>query len=117
VTAYGSNRDGCAVRHACHRLTQLQNKTKLLILISDGIPADLDYGGASAVDTSQYAIEDTRRALQECRMRGIVPYCITIDRTARKYIPHMYGDYSYTILSDVRLLPEKLSRLYLKLTR
>ena len=117
VISYASNRDGCAVRHACARLDELSNKTKLLLLISDGIPADINYGGKSSAETSEYAIEDTSKAILECRMHGIVPYCITIDKSAREYIPHLYGDYNYTILHDVSLLPEKLSKLYLRLTK
>ena len=53
----------------------------------------------------------------ECRLAGIVPYCLTIDRFARSYIPRLYGDYHYVIIDDVRRLPEKLSRLYMRLTR
>jgi nitric oxide reductase NorD protein len=92
-------------------------KTKLLLLLSDGIPADVGYGGKTATTTSHYAIEDTRRAIAEARLAGVIPYCITIDRFAKRYIPHLYGEWSYTILHDVAMLPERLSRLYLKLTR
>jgi nitric oxide reductase NorD protein len=117
VDAYAANRDGCAIRHAAARLSEQPERTKLLILLSDGIPADPDYGSSNAADTSHYAIEDTRRAIIEARLAGIIPYCLTVDRFARRYIPRLYGDYSYTILNDVALLPQKLSRLYLRLTR
>ena len=117
VRAYASNRDGCAIRHAASRLAQQPHKTKLLIILSDGIPADLEYGGTSSAETSHYAIEDTRRAVIECRMAGIVPYCITVDRAARAYIPRLYGDYHYVMLNDVTHLPEKLARLYVRFTR
>ena len=50
-------------------------------------------------------------------MKGIVPFCLTIDRFSKKYIPRLYGDYHYVILDDVFTLPEKLSKLYLRLTR
>jgi len=112
-----SNRDGCAVRHAAARLAEQPHATKLLLLLSDGIPADVGYGGASSAETSDYAIEDTRRAIIECRIKGIVPYCITIDKSARHYIAHLYGDYHYTVIDDVTALPDRLSRLYLHLTR
>jgi nitric oxide reductase NorD protein len=46
-----------------------------------------------------------------------VPYCITIDKKAKAYIPHLYGAYNYTIIDDVSLLPERLSKLYLRLTK
>lgn len=117
VEAYAANRDGCAIRHTTARLLERSEKTKLLILLSDGIPADVGYGGRTAADTTHYAIEDTRRAIAEARASGVVPYCITIDRSAKRYVPHLYGAWGYAILSDVALLPERLSRLYLRLTR
>lgn len=116
IEPFASNRDGCAIRHATARLLEQPQRTKLLLLLSDGIPADIGYGSDSATDTSPYAIEDTREAIRECRMGGIVPFCITIDRSARGYIEHLYGDYRYTVIDDVSLLPERLSRLYLRLT-
>jgi nitric oxide reductase NorD protein len=117
VKPHASNRDGCAIRHLTMKLDGCQAKTKLLILLSDGIPADVDYGSASASETSAYAIEDTRRAILECRRRNIVPFCLTIDRSAKKYISHLYGDYHHAMLWDVAKLPEMLSRLYVKITR
>lgn len=77
VTSYAGKGDGCAVRHACARLDELFNKTKLLLLLSGGIPADINYGEKSSAETLEYAIEDTRKAILECRMHGIVLYCIT----------------------------------------
>ena len=116
IQAAASNRDGCIIRHTTARLLERPEKTKLLILLSDGTPADSDYGSKDASETNEYAIEDTRRAIIDARLRGIIPYCITIDRRAKSYVPHLYGDYHYTVLSDVATLPEKLSRLYLRLT-
>ncbi|MCG8571276.1 MAG: hypothetical protein MJB14_14165 [Spirochaetes bacterium] len=58
-----------------------------------------------------------RRAIKECKLQGIVPYCITIDKEAKSYIPHLYGDYHYSIIDNIELLPEKVSKLYLRLTR
>jgi hypothetical protein len=117
INPVAANRDGCAIRHATARLSAQPNKTKLLLLLSDGIPADPDYGDSDGVATSSHALEDTRRAILESRRRGIVPYCLTIDSSARDYISHLYGDFSYSILDDVRLLPQRLARLYLRLTK
>lgn len=116
ISANASNRDGCAIRHAAARLLEQDERTRLLILLSDGIPADAGYGSGGSSETNAYAIEDTRRAIVEARMQGIVPYCITIDRNAREYTPRLYGEYHYTVLADVTRLPEKLSSLYLRLT-
>jgi len=117
IEANASNRDGCAIRHVTARLLEQDERTRLLILLSDGIPADPGYGSGGSAETNAYAIEDTRRAILEARMRGIIPYCITIDRHARDYTPRLYGEFHYTVLPDVSRLPEKLSNLYLRLTK
>ena len=116
IEASSSNRDGCAIRHATARLAERPEKTKLLLLLSDGIPADAGYGSKDGSETTRYAIEDTRKAVLDAKISGVIPYCITIDRSARSYIPHLYGDYHYAVIGDVGELPEKLSRLYLRLT-
>ncbi|MBU0934443.1 MAG: hypothetical protein KKI09_09600 [Spirochaetes bacterium] len=117
IGPWSANRDGCAIRHAAMRLRQLDCKTKILLILSDGIPADKDYGKSDGSALVPYALEDTRRAILEARRSGIVPFCLTIDKEAKDYIGHLYGDYSYSVLSDLSLLPQRLARLYLRLTR
>jgi nitric oxide reductase NorD protein len=85
-------------------------------MLSDGVPADAGYGGASSAETSRYAIEDTRRAILDARTHGIIPYCVTIDRFAKRYIPHLYGDRHHCLIDDVVKLPDRMWRLYARLT-
>jgi len=47
---------------------------------------------------------------------GIHPFCITLDRDARDYLPHMYGAARYVILDDVRQLPVKVTDIYRRIT-
>jgi nitric oxide reductase NorD protein len=117
IEASDSNRDGCAIRHLSARLRERREKTRLLLMLSDGIPADPGYGGRDGAETSQYAIEDTRKALLDARRDGIHTWCITIDKEAKEYIPRLYGDFRYSILDEVEQLPERLSKLYLRITR
>jgi len=103
-------RMGFAIRHLNKKLLDIEAKTRILITISDGKPDDYDsYRG-------EYGIEDTRRALVETRREGIHPYCITIDREAKDYLPHMYGAAAYTVLDEIRELPLKVSDIYRRLT-
>jgi len=103
-------RMGVTIRHLCHRLNEVEARTKLLITLSDGKPDDYDtYRGA-------YGIEDTRQALIEARRSGIHSFCITIDTEARDYLPHMYGAANYTVIDEVRKLPLKVSDIYRRLT-
>ena len=110
IEARDYTRMGFAIRHLSQILNGVEAKTRILITLSDGKPDDYDhYKG-------DYAIEDTRRALLEARRTGIHPYCITIDREARDYLPHLYGPAAFTVVDEVGQLPLKVSNIYRRLT-
>ena len=103
-------RMGVAIRHLTKLLARIDAHTRLLVTLSDGKPDDYDgYRG-------EYGIEDTRQALIEARRAGIHPFCITIDHSARDYLPHMYGEVNYTLVNEVEKLPRKVSEIYRRLT-
>jgi len=103
-------RMGPALRHASHLLGEMEAKVRLLIVLSDGKPEDYDdYKG-------EYAIEDTRHALIEAKNRGIHPFCITIDKKAHDYMPHMYGEVNYIFVDNVSKLPVRMPAIYRNLT-
>ena len=103
------NRDGTAIRHAARKLLARPAKTRLLVLISDGKPLDDSYA-------DEYSLEDTRMALREVRQQGIHPFCITVDREADDYLRRMYGEVQYLIIDQPGALPERLPRIYQRLT-
>ncbi len=103
------NRDGAAIRHATNRLMQQPAKVRILILISDGKPLDDEYA-------DEYALEDTKMALREARLKGVHPFCITIDQTATDYVKRMYGEIGYLIVDEVDSLPTQLPKIYQRLT-
>lgn len=107
------NRDGAAIRHATHKLSQVPSRIKLLLLLSDGKP--LDCGCDHYADA--YAQDDTRRALQEARASGIHPFCITVDPGGSDYLGRLYGDTGFTVIDRVEALPKRLPRIYRRLTR
>jgi nitric oxide reductase activation protein len=109
IEPQGQNRDGTAIRHGVAKLLARPARIKLLILLSDGKPLDEDYKGV-------HALEDTRMALREARAQGIHPFCITVDRHASEYIHEMYDQVSYTIISHILTLPQRLPRIYKQLT-
>jgi hypothetical protein len=109
IQPQGQNRDGTAIRHVTAKLLERPAKIKLLILLSDGKPLDEEYNGI-------HALEDTRMALREARTQGVHPFCITVDRDAREYIQEMYDQVSYTIISNITTLPQRLPRIYKQLT-
>jgi len=104
-------RMGVAIRHLASVLNQVEARTKLLITLSDGKPDDYsdNYRG-------EYGIEDTRQALIEAHRSGIKPFCITIDREARDYLPHLYGPVNWTLVNEVARLPLKVADIYRRLT-
>lgn len=111
ITYYNNTRLGAAIRHTTERLLRQDARTRLLIVLSDGRPYDHDYGD------SRYAREDTKVALRQARMAGVIPFCITIDRESEPHLRDMYGEVGYTIIDDVLSLPERLPAIYRRLTR
>lgn len=104
-------RMGAAIRHLSKLLNEVDAKTKLLITLSDGKPDDY-----FDIYRGQYGIEDTRQALFEARRSGIHPFCITIDREGKEYLPHMYGHANWVEIDEVRKLPLKVADIYRRLT-
>ncbi len=104
-------RMGPALRHATKRLMGVDSNIKLLILLTDGKPYDSD-----TYQDNAYAQEDTKMALREARREKIHLFCVTVDREAADYLPHMYSDANFVIIDDVRTLPQKLPQLYRRLT-
>ncbi|MEE9447139.1 MAG: VWA domain-containing protein [Arenicellales bacterium] len=104
-------RMGAAIRHASKLLGEQGAKQKLLLLLTDGKPNDLDqYEG-------RYGLEDTRMAVLEAQALGIQPFCITIDQQAEDYLPYLFGKQSFMLVRHAKDLPQKLPLLYLRLTR
>ena len=104
-------RMGAAIRHAAGKLEKQPTAQKLLLILTDGKPNDLDaYEG-------RYGIEDTRMAVLEARHRGLQPFCVTIDETANSYLPHLFGTGNYIVIRKAKDLPHELPLLYAQLTR
>lgn len=110
ITPRDYTRMGPPIRHAAGILRGVEARVRLLVTLSDGKPEDYDaYKG-------DRGIEDTRKALIEARHLGIHPFCITIDREAGSYLPHMFGEGNYIFIDDVRKLPARITEIYRKLT-
>ncbi|WP_027578881.1 VWA domain-containing protein [Bradyrhizobium sp. Ai1a-2] len=104
-------RIGAAVRHAASELAAQPQRKKLLIVLTDGKPNDVDhYEG-------RFAIEDTRKAVQEARRLGAAVFGVTIDATAQSYFPTLFGRGGYAIVGNIRRLPAALPALYRQLTQ
>jgi nitric oxide reductase NorD protein len=107
------NRDGAAIRHCTRKLVSWPSRSRLLVLLSDGKP--LDCGCSQYSDA--YAQADTKAALQEARQLGVRAFCITVDPYGQDYLQSMYGKHGYTVIDRVDTLPQRLPRIYRRLTR
>jgi len=106
-----STRMGAAMRHAAQHLLKQPERRKLLLLVTDGEPADIDERDP------QHLRLDTRKAVEELHGRGVMSYCLTLDPNADAYVKRIFGANNYTIVDHVNRLPEKLPTLFASLTR
>lgn len=105
----GYTRIGAALRHAGARLDTRNTKNKWVILISDGKPNDYDkYEG-------KYGVNDVKQALRELNNRNINSYALAIEAQAKYYLPQMFGQNHYQILTTPVELLHSLVHLYEKI--
>ena len=105
-----STRMGAAMRHAAHYLEKQQADKKLMLILTDGEPSDVDS------KDGRMLIEDARQAVAELDRQDIYAYCINLDPKADKYVADIFGK-QYTIIDRVAQLPEKLPQLFISLTK
>ncbi len=105
-----NTRMGAAIRHGYRQLEKTASKVRLLIILGDGFPNDIDYKHA-------YAIEDTQKAIFEGRSKNIFTHAITVHFAGNPRLDDLYGNVHHNVISDIRELPDKLLRIYGSLTR
>jgi nitric oxide reductase NorD protein len=104
-------RIGAALRHMTHEMQDRPNRYRLVILLTDGKPNDLDhYEG-------RYAVEDTRKAVQEARRDGVAVFGVTVDDRARDYFPFIFGKGAYQIVGHPAKLSAALPKIYRQLVK
>jgi len=106
-----STRMGAAMRHAAHYLEAQQADKKLMLILTDGQPSDVD------AKDERLLIEDARQAVKELDRQGIYTYCITLDPRADDYVTDIFGQNGYTVIDRIEKLPEQLPQLFLALTK
>ncbi|MDI1247065.1 MAG: VWA domain-containing protein [Rhodoferax sp.] len=104
-------RMGAAIRHATRQLAERPERKRLLMLLTDGKPNDLD------VYEGRYGLEDTRQAVREAHAAGLIPFCVTIDDKAHDYLPMLFGQNGYAMVRRPQDLVRQLTQAWATLSR
>lgn len=104
-------RMGAAIRHATRQLAERPERKRLLMLLTDGKPNDLD------VYEGRYGLEDTRQAVREAHAAGLIPFCVTIDEKAHDYLPMLFGQNGYAMVRQPQDLVSQLTQAWATLSR
>ncbi len=105
-----STRMGAALRHAGHYLEHRRADKKILLLLTDGEPADID------VTEPDHLRSDARKAVEELAAKGVTSFCLSLDPKADEYVRDIFGK-RWRVLDRIERLPETLPSLYMELTR
>jgi nitric oxide reductase activation protein len=105
-----STRMGAALRHAGHYLEHRRADKKILLLLTDGEPADID------VTEPEHLRRDARKAVEELAAKGVTSFCLSLDPKADEYVREIFGK-NWRVLDRIERLPEQLPMVYLNLTR
>lgn len=106
-----STRMGAAIRHAGAELEDELTHRRLLLIVTDGEPSDID------IKDRRYLVEDARKAVQGLAHRGIDVFCVGLHGGGESYLTRIFGRRNVLLIDRVTALPEKLPMLYFRLTR
>jgi nitric oxide reductase NorD protein len=100
---------GAAIRHTSADLALQTRKPRLLLVITDGKPNELDhYEG-------RHGIEDTAMAVREARRQGQSVFGVTIDRQAKSWFARMFGQGGFAVIPEPSRLTMALPQIYRQL--
>lgn len=105
-----STRMGAALRHAGTHLLEQNASKRLVLLVTDGEPADIDERDP------QYLRHDTKKAVEELATRGVYTYCLTLDPEADRYVSRIFGENNFSVVDNVERLPERLPDVFAAIT-
>jgi nitric oxide reductase activation protein len=110
MRAHLSTRLGTALRHAGRALATRQARRKLLLVVTDGEPSDID------VHDPKYLLFDAKQATICNRRRGVASFCVGLDANAEESVKRVFGKGNYSLLTNLENLPQRVTDLYLRLS-
>jgi nitric oxide reductase activation protein len=105
-----STRLGTALRHAGQALAQRKARRKLLLVVTDGEPSDID------VHDPRYLLFDAKQATIYNLCLGVTSFCVGLDANAEERVRQIFGARNYSLLDRVESLPQRLAELYQRLS-
>ena len=111
ITPGHYTRLGTAVRHVAMHLANESSAQKLLLVLTDGKPNDIDhYEG-------KHGVEDSRMAVREARQQGLVVHGIVIDEDGQDWFARIFERKGFTLLPRPDQLMRALPEIYRSLTQ
>jgi nitric oxide reductase NorD protein len=104
-----STRIGAALRHASVLLKEEISERKIILLLTDGEPSDVD------VFEEDYLVEDARHAVASAKAVGIDSFCLTLDRNADSYVRRIFGSRNYLIADKAGSFADSTAQTLVKL--
>ena len=105
-----STRMGVAIRHAARTLVQRPSAKKILLVLTDGEPSDVD------VTDPHYLMHDARQVVHSLQAQGVFVWCIQLHPAHEASVRHVFGEHC-TWVDRLQQLPETLASLFFRLTR
>jgi len=105
-----STRLGSALRHAGRALATRSAPRRLLLVVTDGEPSDID------VHDPQYLLFDAKQATIANRRLGVTSFCVGLDPNAEASVKRIFGAGNYSLLDRLESLPHRIAQLYLRLS-
>lgn len=96
------NRDGAAIRFCCEQLDKREEK-KMFVIISDGQPSAMNYGGFEAEN-------DIHSIMKEYQKKGFIFVSASIG-SDRENIRRIYGEKNVIDITDLSVLPKTLVKV------
>jgi len=110
LTGAYSTRMGAAIRHGADVLAAAPAGRRLLLMVTDGEPADID------VFDQMHLLHDARHAVAAARRCGVDVFGVGLQPGSGAAVRRIFGPGRFLVLDHLDHLPERLSRLFVRLS-
>ncbi|MBQ0961556.1 VWA domain-containing protein [Ideonella sp. 4Y11] len=105
-----STRLGAALRHAGDALLARPADQRLMLVLTDGVPSDVD------APDPLHLVADAAHAVRTLAGQGLPVHAVSVDRAADDYLRRIFGK-RFSVVDRVEQLPRRLPEVFAALTR